>query len=402
MNNLTGKKILLGVTGSIAAYKSILLVRLLVKAGAEVKVIQTDASKDFVSPLVLSTLSKNPVLSDLADREAWANHVMLGRWADLMVIAPLSCNTLSKMATGACDNLLLAVYLSATCPVMICPAMDEDMWLHATTRRNLTVVTNDGITVLTVCHGELGSGLVGEGRMAEPEQILEAIGFKLSFRNRGLEGKLALVTAGPTYEPIDPVRFIGNHSSGKMGVEIADALHMAGANVTLILGPSVERPKNGNVKVVHVTTANEMFEVVKAIFPRTDIGVYAAAVADYRPENAFTSKWKKDGSAAPPTINLIENPDMLKFCGENKNGGQFLVGFALETENEDVNALKKLKTKNADLLVLNSLQDEGAGFGTNTNKIAIFDKRGEKKTFPLMKKSEVAREIVNAIISELS
>jgi phosphopantothenoylcysteine decarboxylase/phosphopantothenate--cysteine ligase len=400
--NLTGKKILLGITGSIAAYKSILLVRLLVKAGAEVKVIQTDASKDFVSPLVLSTLSKNPVLSDLAEGEAWANHVMLGRWADLMVIAPFSCNTLSKMATGACNNLLLAVYLSATCPVMICPAMDEDMWLHPTTRRNLTLLTNDGITVIPVGHGELGSGLVGEGRMAEPEQILEAIRLKLSSQTRGLEGKLALVTAGPTYEPIDPVRFIGNHSSGKMGVEIADALQMAGANVTLILGPSVERPKNANVKVVHVTTASEMFDVVKAIFPKTVIGVYAAAVADYRPENAYESKWKKDGNAAPPSLKLIENPDILKFCGEHKNEGQFLVGFALETDNEDANALKKLKSKKADLLVLNSLQDEGAGFGTNTNKIAIFDKRGEKKSFPLLKKSEVAREIVNAIISELS
>lgn len=400
--NLTGKKILLGITGSIAAYKSILLVRLLVKAGAEVKVIQTEASKQFVSPLVLSTLSKNAVLFDLAEGEAWANHVMLGRWADLMVMAPLSCNTLSKMATGACDNLLLAVYLSATCPVMICPAMDEDMWLHATTRRNLTVLTNDGITVIPVGHGELGSGLVGEGRMAEPEQILKAIGLKLSIQTKGLDGKIGMVTAGPTYEPIDPVRFIGNHSSGKMGVEIADALSLAGADVTLILGPSVERPKNGKVKVVNVTTANEMFDVVKALFPSIDIGVFAAAVADYRPENAFTSKWKKDGSTAPPTIKLVENPDILKFCGENKNDGQFLVGFALETENEDANALKKLKTKKADLLVLNSLQDEGAGFGTNTNKIAIFDKKGEKKTFPLMKKSEVAREIVNAIISELS
>jgi phosphopantothenoylcysteine decarboxylase / phosphopantothenate---cysteine ligase len=400
--NLAGKKILVGITGSIAAYKSILLVRLLVKAGAEVKVIQTTASKDFVSPLVLSTLSKNPVLSDLSEGEAWANHVMLGRWADLMVIAPLSCNTLSKMATGACDNLIMAVYLSATCPVMVCPAMDEDMWLHPTTRRNLTVLMNDGITVMPVGHGELGSGLVGEGRMAEPEDILASIGSKILFHTRGLEGKLAMVTAGPTYEPIDPVRFIGNHSSGKMGVAIADALYEAGADVTLILGPSTAIPKNSQVNVVHVTTANEMFDAVKAVFPSIDIGVYAAAVADYRPENIFESKWKKEGVALPPTIKLIENPDILKYCGEHKKDDQFLVGFALETDNEDENALKKLKSKKADMLVLNSLRDEGAGFGTITNKIAIFDKKGEKKIFPLLKKTEVATEIVNAIIAGLS
>jgi phosphopantothenoylcysteine decarboxylase/phosphopantothenate--cysteine ligase len=351
---------------------------------------------------VLSTLSKNPVLSDLSEGEAWANHVMLGRWADLMVIAPLSCNTLSKMATGACDNLIMAVYLSATCPVMVCPAMDEDMWLHPTTRRNLTVLMNDGITVMPVGHGELGSGLVGEGRMAEPEDILASIGSKILFHTRGLEGKLAMVTAGPTYEPIDPVRFIGNHSSGKMGVAIADALYEAGADVTLILGPSTAIPKNSQVNVVHVTTANEMFDAVKAVFPSIDIGVYAAAVADYRPENIFESKWKKEGVALPPTIKLIENPDILKYCGEHKKDDQFLVGFALETDNEDENALKKLKSKKADMLVLNSLRDEGAGFGTNTNKIAIFDKKGEKKIFPLLKKTEVATEIVNAIIAGLS
>ncbi len=400
--NLTGKKILLGITGSIAAYKSILLVRLLVKAGAEVKVIQTSASRDFVSPLVLSTLSKNPVLSDLSESDAWANHVMLGRWADLMVIAPLSCNTLSKMATGVCDNLLMAVYLSSTCPVTVCPAMDEDMWLHPTTRRNLTIIANDSVSIIPVGHGELGSGLVGEGRMAEPEQILEAIALQLNPHSKPLEGKRALVTAGPTYEPIDPVRFIGNHSSGKMGIEIADALCKAGADVTLILGPSAERPKCSKVNVVNITTAVQMFEAVKAIYYNTEIGVFAAAVADYRPENAFESKWKKDGNTNPPTIKLVENPDILKYCGEQKKEGQCLVGFALETDNEEANALKKLKSKNADLLVLNSLKDEGAGFGTNTNKIAIFGKKGNKKAFPLLKKSEVATEIVNAIIAELS
>lgn len=390
---LKGKKILLGITGSIAAYKAVLLVRQLVKAGAEVKVIMTPAAKDFVTPLTLSTLSKNPVLTDLFDEQSWANHVMLGRWADLMLIAPLSCNTLAKMANGLCDNLLLATYLSATCPVAVAPAMDEDMWLHPSTKMNLSKLESCGNKILPVEKGELASGLQGEGRMAEPEDIIAYIG--RFFLPAELNGKRALVTAGPTYEAIDPVRFIGNHSSGKMGIAIATELQKRGADVTLVLGPSSVNVVNSSVKIVHVTTAQEMYTVCIEVFEKTDIAVMAAAVADYTPMLKAAEKIKKKEERL--TLELTKTKDILKSLGERKKKGQVLVGFALETTNEEMHARQKLSSKNADMIVLNSMNDTGAGFGHDTNKITIFDKSGQQFSFGIRSKQEVARDIVDTI-----
>lgn len=392
---LQGKKILLGITGSIAAYKSIYLVRLLVKAGAEVKVIMTPAAKDFVSPLTLSTLSKNKVLSDIFAEGEWSNHVMLGRWADVMLVAPLSCNTLAKMANGQCDNLLLAVYLSATCPVICAPAMDEDMWHHPATRINLEKIGSFGNSVIPVEKGELASGLFGDGRMAEPEQIVEYLQTNF-FLTRPLAGKKALVTAGPTYEPIDPVRFIGNHSSGKMGVAIAKELYQQGAEVTLVMGPSpIELPANG-IAVKRVTTAAEMLEACEPVFEKADITVMSAAVADFTPVNTANEKIKKKEGGL--TVELKKTTDILQSLGKRKKNGQVLVGFALETTNERAYALEKLEKKNADLIVLNSLNDAGAGFGHDTNKITIFGKKGEEFRFDTKSKTEVAHDIVDTII----
>lgn len=390
---LAGRKILLGITGSIAAYKSILLVRLLVKEGAEVKVIMTPAASNFVSPLVLATLSKNEVLTGLADGSAWANHVMLGRWADLMIVAPASCNTLAKMATGLCDNLLQAVYLSATCPVWIAPAMDEDMWKHGTTKKNIDRLISYGNKLIKVNSGELASGLVGEGRMAEPEEILQEI--QAYFTKGKLFGLKAVITAGPTYEPIDPVRFIGNHSSGKMGVEIATAFQLAGAETTLVLGPTNIKVPEG-IKVVKVQTAQQMFDATVQLFDEIDIAVMAAAVADYRPKEVAEEKIKK-GETEGFTIELVKNPDILKHCGSIKKPNQLLVGFALETNNEEANAQKKLVGKNADMIVLNSLNDAEAGFGTDTNKVTIFEKNGNIHRLPLQSKKQVATSIVDLI-----
>ena len=328
---LQGKKIVLAITGSIAAYKSIYLVRLLVKAGAEVKVVVTPAAKDFVSTLTLSTLSRNPVLVDLFDEQSWTNHVMLGRWADVMVIAPLSCNTLAKMANGQCDNLLLATYLSATCPVVVAPAMDEDMWHHPATKENLKKLESFGNKIIPVEKGDLASGLHGEGRMAEPEQILDFITTNF-FLTRPLEGKKAIVTAGPTYEPIDPVRFIGNNSSGKMGLAIAKELHHRGADVTLIMGPSQLDITANGITVVKVKTADEMYRATNDAFQQTDIAVMAAAVADYSPIEQVKEKIKKKEETL--TIELTKTKDILKSLGEKKRAGQVLVGFALETNNE--------------------------------------------------------------------
>lgn len=394
---LQGKKILLGITGSIAAYKTAVLTRLLIKAGAEVKIVMTPSAKDFVTPLSLSTLSKNPVLADLAENDSWSNHVLLGRWADIMLIAPLSCNTLSKMANGLCDNLLMAVYLSATCPVVVAPAMDEDMWHHATTRSNLKKIESFGNLIIPVENGELASGLVGEGRMAEPESIAEWLN---QFFLSGLElkGKKVLITAGPTYEPIDPVRFIGNHSSGKMGVAIAEEMCKRGAEVTLVLGPS-DLTVTGAVKVVKVKSAGEMFDACVKIFPAADIAVMSAAVADYTPVQTAKEKIKKTENDF--AVALTKTKDILKHLGTHKRPDQFLVGFALETSNEKENALKKLQTKNADIIVLNSLNDTGAGFGHDTNKITIFDKTGNIFPFDTKSKKEVAIDIVNTIIQQL-
>lgn len=394
---LTGKNILLGISGSIAAYKSAILTRLLVKAGAEVKIVMTPAAKDFVTPLSLSTLSKNPVLVDLAENDSWANHVMLGRWADIMVIAPLSCNTLSKMASGQCDNLLMAVYLSATCPVVVAPAMDEDMWHHATTKKNLETIAGFGNHLIPVEKGELASGLIGDGRMAEPESIIKWLnGF---FLNKSeLKGKHVLITAGPTYEPIDPVRFIGNHSSGKMGAAIAEEMRMRGADVTLVLGPSDIKVKGG-IKVIKVKSASEMFNACEKIFPTSDIAVMSAAVADYTPVTTAKEKIKKTENDF--AVQLTKTKDILKHLGSIKTNEQILVGFALETNNEKENAIKKLQSKNADLIILNSLNDAGAGFGHDTNKITIFDKTGKEYPFETKSKKEVAIDIVNTIIKLL-
>ncbi|SHF88964.1 bifunctional phosphopantothenoylcysteine decarboxylase/phosphopantothenate--cysteine ligase CoaBC [Flavisolibacter ginsengisoli] len=390
---LSGKKILLGITGSIAAYKTPILVRQLIKNGAEVKVIMTPAAKDFVSSLTLSTLSHNKVLIDLFDEDTWANHVMLGRWADLLLIAPLSCNTLSKMAHGQCDNLLLAIYLSATCPLLIAPAMDEDMWHHPVTKNNISLIEQHGCRIMPVGYGELASGLVGEGRMAEPEEI---VGFlEQYFVNSGnLKGKKALVSAGPTYEPIDPVRFIGNHSSGKMGYAIAEELAARGAKVTLVSGPvAFDKPLPG-VNIVKVMTAEEMYESC-INEDDYDIAVMAAAVADYTPSSVSETKIKKtEGNLE---LSLKKTKDILKTLGASKKESQVLVGFALETDNEQENAAKKLKDKNADMLILNSLNDEGAGFGYDTNKVTFFFKNGDKKDVALKSKKLLAKDIIDAI-----
>ena len=393
---LQNKKILLGVTGSIAAYKTAVLTRLLVKAGAEVKIVMTSSAKDFVTPLSLSTLSKNPVLADLAENDSWANHVMLGRWADVMLIAPLSCNTLAKMATGLCDNLLMAVYLSATCPVVVAPAMDEDMWHHSTTKNNLETLSTSGNHIIPVENGELASGLLGEGRMAEPESIVSWLNSFFLHENE-LSGKKILITAGPTYEKIDPVRFIGNHSSGKMGVAIAEEMKSRGGDVTLILGPSSIKV-NGGIHVINVTSAAEMLEACEKKFATADITIMSAAVADYTPVQPADEKIKKTENDF--AVSLTKTTDILKKLGGLKTNNQVLVGFALETNNEKEYALQKLQTKNADLIVLNSLQDAGAGFGHDTNKITIFDKTGKAYPFDIKSKKEVAKDIVNTIIQQ--
>ncbi|MEJ7588407.1 MAG: bifunctional phosphopantothenoylcysteine decarboxylase/phosphopantothenate--cysteine ligase CoaBC [Ferruginibacter sp.] len=394
---LQGKKILLGVTGSIAAYKTAVLTRLLVKSGAEVKIIMSPAATDFVSPLTLSVLSKNPVLTGLTQDDSWSNHVMLGRWADIMLIAPLSCNTLAKMATGFCDNLLLAVYLSSTCKVVVAPAMDEDMWLHPSTKDNLRKIASFDNEIIPVASGELASGLTGEGRMSEPESILEWLTQFFS-AGQSLKGKHAMVTAGPTYEQIDPVRFIGNHSSGKMGLAIASELKSRGAEVTLILGPSTLTVPDLPA-VIRVKSAAEMFEACLSVFDKMDIAVMSAAVADYTPTHTHTEKIKKSGDNI--SIALTKTKDILKHLGEIKKTNQLLVGFALETNNEAEYAQRKLIEKNADMIVLNSINDPGAGFGYDTNKITIFDRSGNTRDFDSKSKTDVAKDIVNTIIQNL-
>jgi phosphopantothenoylcysteine decarboxylase/phosphopantothenate--cysteine ligase len=392
------KKILLAVTGSIAAYKSILLVRLLVKAGAEVKVVMTPAAKEFVSPLTLATLSKNAVITELVSNESWSNHVMLGRWADVMVIAPLSCNTLAKMANGMCDNMLLATWLSATCPVLMAPAMDEDMWHHPATKGNLQKLELFGNLIIPVEKGELASGLYGDGRMAEPEAIMHYLEASV-FGKKDLAGKKALVTAGPTYEPIDPVRFIGNHSSGKMGVAIAEELARRGAEVHLVLGPSAVLPTGSGIYVHKVQTAAQMYDTCIEEFGSMDIAVMSAAVADYTPVETAPEKIKKTSGTL--VIELAKTKDILKTLGQLKRNGQLLAGFALETANERQYAMDKLASKNADLIVLNSLNDEGAGFGHDTNKVTIFEKGGNEIAYDRKPKQQVAKDIVDRIVNML-
>jgi len=393
-----GKKILLGICGSIAAYKSILLTRLLIKAGAEVKVVMTPSARDFVTPLSVSTISKNEVLSDLFLNDTWTNHVQLGRWADVMLIAPLSCNTLAKMANGICDNLLLATYLSATCPVVVAPAMDEDMWKHPSTKANVEKLESFGNRVIPVEKGELASGLYGDGRMAEPEQIISFLEMNFFFSTE-LKGKKALVTAGPTHEPFDPVRFIGNQSTGKMGVAIALELAQRGAAVDLVLGPSSIEISDPRIRVIRVQSAAEMYNACVEIFPSVRIAVMSAAVADYTPVTFSSEKIKKNSDTF--TLELSRTKDILHDLGEQKKSGQILVGFALENKDEMAYARKKLKSKNADMIVLNSLNDAGAGFGFDTNQVTIFEKNGEEIPYKQKSKQQVARDIVDRIIKLL-
>lgn len=396
---LNGKKILVGVTGSIAAYKAVLLIRLLITAGSEVRVVMTAAAKDFITPLTLATLSKNKVLYDMADEDTWANHVMLGRWADVLLIAPASCNSISKMASGLCDNLLLATYLSATCPVIIAPAMDEDMWHHPSTIRNIQTLISFGHSIISVVNGELASGLFGEGRMAEPEDIIKFIK-EHHFRGNELKNKKVLITAGPTYEAIDPVRFIGNYSSGKMGFALAEVFYEAGADVQLICGPTNLKVNYKGIHISNVTSAEEMFNLSKNHFSTADIIVMAAAVADYTPKVFYSNKIKKKEEEFEMV--LIKTKDILKTLGLQKSHHQLLVGFALETENEIENAVKKLADKNADLIVLNSLKNAKAGFGKDTNQVTIFDKAGNKYSFEAKSKKLVAKDIVNLILKKLN
>ena len=400
MSILSGKKVLLAISAGIAAYKTASLVRLFIKSGAEVKVIMTPASKDFITPLTLSTLSKNPVASTFYDKEdeneLWNNHVDLGLWADYMLVAPATANTMSKMANGTCDNLVLATYLSAKCPVYFAPAMDLDMYQHPSTKASLEKLQSFNNILIPATSGELASGLVGEGRMAEPEDIVAFIENDVQSK-LPLKGKKVLITAGPTFEAIDPVRFIGNHSSGKMGFEIAKAAANLGAEVILISGPSHQQVKHSFIKRVDVVSAQEMYDVVHQYYKATDIAILSAAVADYKPKNTATQKIKKKDASLE--IVLEPTKDILSSLGAKKEH-QFLVGFALETENEIANAKGKLQRKNLDMIVLNSLQDKGAGFATSTNKITVIDKEMNEIPFELKSKSEVAIDIMNQILKK--
>ena len=400
MSILSGKNILLGISAGIAAYKTASLVRLFIKAGANIKVVMTPASKEFVTPLTLSTLSKNPVYSSFTNEEdnnaVWNSHVELGLWADIFIIAPATANTLSKMTNGVCDNLLLATYLSAKCPVYFAPAMDLDMYKHPSTKHSFHLLKSHGNTMIPAATGELASGLLGEGRMAEPEDIVDFIE-KDILEKLPLKGKKVLVTAGPTYEAIDPVRFIGNHSSGIMGFEIAKAAANLGAEVILVTGPTHETISNNLVHILKVTTADEMYDEVHNYFTKIDIAILSAAVSDYKPKYVADKKIKKTETSF--TIELEKTKDILASLGKIKNN-QFLVGFALETDNEFENAKSKLKTKNLDLIVLNSLNDEGAGFGVSTNKVTFITKSGQVFDHDLKSKAEVAQDLIQLIIKQ--
>ena len=402
MSVLSGKKILLGITAGIAAYKTANLVRLYIKLGAEVKVIMTPASKDFITPLTLSTLSKNPVHSTFYDKEdeneVWNNHVDLGLWADYFIIAPATANTLSKMANGVCDNLLLATYLSAKCPVYFAPAMDLDMYKHPSTKASLDKLIAFGNIMIPATSGELASGLVGEGRMAEPEDIVSFMENDI-LDKMPLKGKKILITAGPTYEAIDPVRFIGNHSSGKMGFSIAKAAANLGAEVILIAGPSHQIINHSLIHRIDVVSAEQMYTEAHNYFKEVDIAILSAAVADYKPKNVANQKIKKNDDTL--SLELTKTKDILASLGKIKKH-QFLVGFALETNNEIENAKNKIKHKNLDAVVLNSLQDKGAGFARNTNKITIIDKDFNQKPFQLKSKDDVAKDIMNEIILKIN
>lgn len=396
MSSLNGKKILLAVSGSIAAYKAAPLTRLFIKEGAEVKIVMTPTATTFITPLTLATLSKNEVIHEIAGDDAWNNHVELGLWADVMLVAPATATTLSKMANGLADNMVIACYLSAKCPIYFAPAMDLDMWKHPSTYHNIETLQSYGNKLIPVGHGELASGLFGDGRMAEPEDILKLIILELA-KKKDLKGKTVLITAGPTYEKIDPVRYIGNHSSGKMGIALAEECQQRGAEVHLILGPSRLLPESAEIKVYPVTSAQEMYETTVSKHQMADITIMAAAVADYRPAHPSDTKIKKkEGNLS---LELERTQDIAATIGLSKKENQIHVGFALETDNMMENAQKKLKKKNFDLIVLNSLKDPGAGFKYDTNKVTIISKDGTKREFPLKLKNEVARDIVNAIVN---
>lgn len=390
---LKGKKIILCVTGSIATYKSAFLLRLLMKEGADVRVIMTEHAAEFVSPLTFSTLSGQRVMVSLFKDDHWENHAILGRWADLVLIAPATAQTIAKMANGFCDNLLLAVYLSATCPVMVAPAMDEDMWLHPSVKRNLDKLVENGVHVIAVVEGALASGLSGLGRLEEPDTILKRVVALLGTQGL-MAGKKVLITSGPTQEPIDPVRYISNHSSGKMGVSLANAFANAGAAVTVVTGPTQEHIVTG-ITIKHVITAEEMYNASMPEVEDADILIMAAAVADFTPVTMSDEKIKKSDDGLQ--IRLKPTKDILAEAGKRKRPDQLLIGFALETQNEEKNAMDKLIRKNADFIVLNSLRDKGAGFGVDTNKVSIFGTNGIEKTFPLQRKEELAENIVGFV-----
>ena len=394
MTNLKGKKILLGISGSIAAYKSAFLTRLLVKEGAEVQVLMTPSAKSFITPLTLATLSQKPAFSEVSSEEGWNNHVEMGLWADAMIIAPATTTTLAKMSIGLADNIIVATYLSARCPVFFAPAMDLDMWAHPTTQENVRRLQNYGNHLIPVGEGELASGLAGPGRMAEPEEIVEYLR-RFWQQEQSLAGRKVLITAGPTYEPIDPVRFIGNRSSGKMGVALAEAAARRGAAVILVLGPSRLSPQQPGIQTIRVETADQMHKVAVQHFPAADLAILAAAVADYRPQEASLQKIKKKSDTL--NLELTKTPDIAASLGRSKKPGQLLVGFALETQNELTNAREKLEKKNFDCIVLNSLQDAGAGFNYDTNKVSILHKNNKIRNFELKSKAAVAEDILNEV-----
>lgn len=396
--SLQGKKILLGVSGSIAAYKAAYLVRELTGRGAEVQVIATEGAGRFIAPLTLATLSKRPCLTAFTNdsRTDWNNHVHLGLWADALVIAPATANTLAKMASGLCDNLLTAVYLSARCPVYIAPAMDEDMWGHAATQHNIATLLGRGVRLIPVESGELASGLNGPGRMAEPQTIAGMLEADLSAdAGSPLKGRRVLITAGPTYEAIDPVRFIGNHSTGRMGIALADEACRRGAVVTLVLGPSPHSPTCPGVEVVRVTSGREMLEACRARYVDTDMAIFAAAVADYAPASPEAQKIKKRGDTL--RLDLVKTDDIAADFGRSKREGQLSVGFALETEREEEHAREKLLAKHFDLIVLNSLNDEGAGFRHETNRVTLMDRHNNTERYELKSKALVAADILKKV-----
>lgn len=391
---MKGKKIIIGISGSIAAYKIATLVRLLIKAGAEVQVLMTESATKFITPLTISTLSKRPVYTSVVAEESWNNHVELGLWADAMLIAPTTATTLGKLANGICDSMIVATYLSARCPVFFAPAMDLDMWVHPATQQNVKKLQSYGNHLIPVEHGELASGLVGNGRMAEPETIVQVLSDFFESKVDFFDKKV-LITAGPTYEAIDPVRFIGNRSTGKMGVAIAETFAKRGAQVNLILGPSSIKVEHPNISVIHVESAEQMYQAANTHFDDSDIAVLAAAVADYRPKEVAQQKIKKKTDQL--NLQLEKTIDIAASLGKRKRTNQYMVGFALETNNELEHATGKLERKNFDMIVLNSLQDKGAGFGHDTNKIHIINKNGDIQAFELKSKKAVAEDIANAV-----